>query len=97
MKRLNKSRNKCSLLSEAVYRDTNRNIKMSVYCQYGEYGQTYRALALRERETCNIVRSVDSEARRNLLKSKAAEILGGSGFMFPRKILKFRVSEMPFP
>ena len=32
-------------------RDRNRNIKRSVYCQYGEYGLTFRALSLRQRET----------------------------------------------
>ena len=30
--------------------DTNRNTKRSVYCQYGKYGLTFRALALRQRE-----------------------------------------------
>ena len=30
---------------------TNRNIKWSVYCQYGQYSLTFRALALRQRET----------------------------------------------
>ena len=35
-------------------RDTNRNIKRSVYCQYGEYNLTFRALALRQRETNQI-------------------------------------------
>ena len=29
--------------------DTNRNIKRSVYCQYGQYGLTFRALALRSK------------------------------------------------
>ena len=29
-------------------RDRNRNIKRSVYCQYGQYGLTFRALALRQ-------------------------------------------------
>ena len=29
-------------------RDTNRNIKRSVYCQYGFYSLMFRALALRE-------------------------------------------------
>ena len=28
-------------------RDTNRNIKRSMYCQYKLYGLTFRALALR--------------------------------------------------
>ena len=32
-------------------RDTNRNIKRSVYCQYGWYIPTFRALALRQRKT----------------------------------------------
>ena len=32
-------------------RDANRNIKWSVYCQYGEYSLTFRALAVRQRET----------------------------------------------
>ena len=32
-------------------RDTNRNIKRSVYCQYEQYSLTFRALALRQRET----------------------------------------------
>ena len=31
-------------------RDTNRNINRSVYCQYGQYSVTFRALALRQRE-----------------------------------------------
>ena len=35
-------------------RDTNRNIKRSVYCQYGWYSLTFRALALRQRETVSI-------------------------------------------
>ena len=30
---------------------TNQNIKRSVYCQYGYYSLTFRALALRQRET----------------------------------------------
>ena len=33
--------------------NTNRNIKRSVYCQYGQYSLTFRALALRQRETEN--------------------------------------------
>ena len=32
-------------------RDTNRNIERSIYCQYGYYSLTFRALALRQRET----------------------------------------------
>ena len=32
-------------------RDTNGNIKWSVYCQYGGYSLTFQALALRQRET----------------------------------------------
>ena len=34
-----------------IYNDTNRNIKRSVYCHYGLYSLTFRALALRQRET----------------------------------------------
>ena len=36
-------------------RDTNQNIKRSVYCQYGQYSLTFRALALRQRETISLV------------------------------------------
>ena len=32
-------------------RDTDRNIKRLVYCQYRQYSLTFRALALRQRET----------------------------------------------
>ena len=32
-------------------RDTNRNIKWLVYCQYGYYSLTFQAFALRQRET----------------------------------------------
>ena len=35
-------------------RNTNRNIKGSVYCQYGLYSLTFRALALRQRENPNL-------------------------------------------
>ena len=31
--------------------DSNRNIKRQVYCQYGQYSLTFRALALRQKET----------------------------------------------
>ena len=31
-------------------RDTNQNVKRSVYCQYGQYSLTFRALALRQRQ-----------------------------------------------
>ena len=38
---------KCSVLRRQS-RDTNRNIKRSVYCQHGEYSLTFRALALHQ-------------------------------------------------
>ena len=34
--------------------DTNRNIKMSVYCHYGQHSLTFRALALRQRKTFSL-------------------------------------------
>ena len=33
-----------------IYNETNRNIKKSVHCQYGQYSLTFRTLVLRQRE-----------------------------------------------
>ena len=35
-----------------------QNIKKSVYCQYGQYSLTFQALALRQRETENKMKTM---------------------------------------
>ena len=44
-------------------RDTNRNIKWLVYCQYGQYSLTFRALALRQRDEGPMLETLDFAIR----------------------------------
>ena len=57
-------------------RDTNRNIKWSVYWQYGWHSLTFRALALRQRETLDYTIRIGSTVKRKhkgKTKSKTKE------------------------
>ena len=45
-------------------RDTNRNIKRSVHCKYGWYSLTFRALALRQKETAMFSLTKDQCSKR---------------------------------